>query len=225
MMKTSLLAAAAIAVAGAAHAGGVTAPAPEPQPQPRLMPVPAAQHDWTGAYVGASLGYGDADLELIEPLDIDASGAIGGVFAGYQHDFGRFVLGAELDANLANLEVDLDEFGFDDVEVSMDRVHRLKVRAGYDAGRALVYGVAGAAYGNLHAEIDDFGGFDEEDDFSDWGYVFGAGAEVLVTDRVSIGGEVLYHKFDDLIDADELGTEDGLEAEAITFQARVAYRF
>ncbi|SFH16323.1 Opacity protein [Palleronia marisminoris] len=226
-MKTICLLAAAVLAAGSAHAGGVTAPAldPQPQPQPQPAPIPVSQLDWTGGYVGASLGYGDVDAEIVEPLDLDASGAIGGVFAGYQHDFGSFVLGAELDANLANLDVDVDAIDLDGVDISVDRLHRLKVRAGYDAGRALVYGVAGAAYGNLHVEVDDLDGLSGEDDASDWGYVVGAGADVLVSDRVSIGGEVLYHKFDALADADELGAEQGLDAEVITFQARVAYRF
>lgn len=225
MKTTFLLAAAAIAAAGATHAGGVTAPALDPQPQPQMRPVVVSQRDWTGAYAGASLGYGDADLQIVEPLDLDASGAIGGVFAGYQHDFGSFVLGAELDANLANFEVDVDEVDLYGVDISMDRLHRLKVRAGYDAGRALVYGVAGAAYGNLHVEVDDLDSLSGEDDGNDWGYVIGAGAEVLVSERVSLGGEVLYHKFDELADADKLGADEGLDAEAITFQARVAYRF
>lgn len=224
-MKITYLLAVALLTAGSAHAGGVTAPAPDPQPQ--FAPVVVSQSDWTGGYVGASLGYGDVDAEIVEPLDLDATGAIGGLFAGYQRDFGSFVLGAELDANLASFEVDVDDLDLGDldgVDLSMDRLHRLKVRAGYDAGRALVYGVAGAAYGNLNAEVD-FGGVEEADDSSDWGYVVGAGAEVLVTDRVSVGGEVLYHKFDDLVSAEDLGADEGLEAEVVTFQARVAYRF
>lgn len=220
--------------AGAVHAGGVAAPVSEPEPQ--MRPLIVAQPDWTGPYAGISLGYGDVDAEVFEPLDIDAGGALGGVFAGYQHDFGNFVLGAELDGNIANMDVDFDDlsdlvsdFGeddladaIDDIEIGVNRLHRLKLRAGYDAGRALVYGVAGAAYANLNVDVD-FADIDEE--YDDWGYVVGAGTEVRVTDNVSLGAEVLYHKFDDLIDADTLGTDDGLEAEIVTFQARLAYRF
>ncbi|SPJ25003.1 outer membrane protein [Palleronia abyssalis] len=233
-MKTRIMiSAAAIVAAGVANAGGTAAPVYEPQPQMRSV---VAQPDWTGPYAGISLGFGDVDAEVFEPLDLDAGGALGGVFAGYQYDFGSFVLGAELDGNIANLDVDLDDLSdlasdlgeddladaIDDVDIGVDSLHRVKFRAGFDAGRALVYGVAGAAYANLNVDAD-FADVDE--DFDDWGYVLGAGTEVRMTDSVTLGAEVLYHKFDDLIDGDDLGTDDGLEAEIVTFQARVAYRF
>ncbi|WP_375260914.1 outer membrane protein [Palleronia sp.] len=234
MKTTIMISAAAMMAAGVAHAGGVAPTVSEPQPQ--MRPVLVAEPDWTGPYAGVALGYGDVDAEVFEPLDIDAGGALGGGFAGYQYDFGDFVLGAELDGNIANMDVDLDDvsdlasdFGeddladaIDDIEIGVDALHRVKLRAGYDAGRALVYGVAGAAYANLNVEAD-FADVDE--DYDDWGYVIGAGSEVRVTDSVTLGAEVLYHKFDDLIDADTLGADDGLEAEIVTVQARLAYRF
>ena len=83
------------------------------------------------------------------------------------------------------------------------------MRAGYDAGNTLIYGVAGAAY----AEAEAFG-----EDLSDTGYVLGAGVDYKVTPNVVVGGEVLYHKFDDFDDT-------GIDADVTTVQARVAYQF
>ena len=52
----------------------------------------------------------------------------------------------------------------------------------------------------------------------DNGYFFGAGYEHMITQNVSLGGEVLYHKFDNF------GTA-GVDVDATTVQARAAFRF
>lgn len=231
-MKFVTMTAAGALIAGAAHAGGVnTAPV-----QPMVVaPAPiVSSPDWSGGYAGASLGYGLIDEDGLDGLedpdtqffgddnitfDVDGDGAIGGVFAGYQYDFGSYVLGAELDLNAANLDFDDDSFAdfIDDPStateetggVSIDQIHRLKLRAGYDAGNTLVYGVLGAAY----AKADILGS-----DFSDTGYVVGAGVDYKVTDAVNVGGEVLYQQWDDF-------DNTGVDFDATTFQARVAYQF
>ncbi|SPJ25901.1 outer membrane protein [Palleronia abyssalis] len=236
-MKFITTAAVGALFAGSAYAGGVT-PAPV---EPMVMtPAPVVMsNDWTGGYAGLSLGYGgvnvdgdvfadldddddDDDEDDLINFDIDGDGVIGGAFAGYQYDFGNFVLGGELDLNAANLDFDDDDFFGDDLNVdfdddgdtddggaSFDQIHRLKLRAGYDAGNTLIYGVVGAAY--AEAEI-----FDE--DYSDTGYVLGAGVDYKVAPNVTVGGEVLYHEWNDFDDT-------GADFDATTVQARVAYQF
>lgn len=226
-MKILVLSTTALVAGSAAFAGGVD-PAPAPAPAP-IAPLPVATTDWSGGYAGLSLGYAGADSEgsdiLEDPdddddfldVDIDGDGIVGGAFAGYQRDFGNFVLGAEADLNSSNLDFDDDDLGdlFDEDENDfdgggeIDEIHRLKLRAGYDTGRALVYGVLGGAY----ASGEFFG-----DDVSDTGYVVGAGVDYLVTDNITAGAEVLYHQFDDFDDTD-------IDIDATTVQARVAYKF
>ncbi|MBJ3763501.1 porin family protein [Maribius pontilimi] len=199
----------AILAGSTAFAGGMDiAPAPAPVP---LAPLPAATPNWTGGYAGLSLGYGTGSAEVEddedttavdESADIDFDGAIGGVFAGYNYDLGNAVVGAELDLNAANFDLD-DDVG------SIDEVHRLKLRGGFKAGSALIYGVAGAAYAS--AEV-------LGDDFSDTGWLVGLGVDYLVTDNIVAGAEVLYHQFDDFDDT-------GIDVDATTLQARVAYKF
>ncbi len=224
----TLTAIGALAAAGAVNAGGL-APAPA---EPLVMaPAPVMSSDWTGGYAGLSLGYGIVNEDGIDELesendrifgqdfDVDGDGAIGGAFAGYQYDLGSFVVGGEVDLNAANLDFDDDgigdfvEEGFDANEVdggaNISQVHRLKLRAGYDAGAALIYGVVGAAY--AQADI-----FDEE--YSDTGYVVGAGVDYKIQPNVTVGGEVLYHSWDDF-------DETGVDLDATTIQARVAYQF
>lgn len=230
MKKMIALSTAGVLATSAAYAGGLTAAAPA---EPLVMsPAPVASAaDWTGGYAGLSLGYGGIDAEgddVLEDLDddnlldvdLDGDGAIGGGFAGYQHDFGSFVLGGELDLNAANIDFDEDDFFGGDIDfdgdgeaenggASFEGIHRLKLRAGYDAGNALIYGVAGAAYAK--AEI--FG-----EDYSDTGYVVGAGVDYKVRPNVTVGGEILYHNWDDFDDT-------GVDFDATTVQARVAYQF
>ena len=196
LRKTMIAAVAVSAVAAPAFAGSYQqAPADPVVPAPAPAPVFSGS-DWTGAYAGASLGYGDLTADTPTAGDVDADGTVYGLQAGYDYDFGTFVLGGELDYSAT----DLDFNGTD-----LDSITRLKVRAGYDAGQTLVYGVAGAA----HAESD-LG--------DDNGWILGVGADYKLTDDVTVGGEYLYHQFDDFDDT-------GVDIDGSTLAARVNYRF
>ena len=237
-MKLVTLTAAGALFAGAAYAGGIAPAVVEPVPM-APAPIVMPSQDWTGGYAGLSAGYAgvklDGDADILDSIldadddeedgifggafDVDGDGVVGGAFAGYQQDFGRFVLGGEVDLNAANLDFDDDDFfggdvSFEDEEdaesgVSVEQLHRAKLRAGYDMGNVLVYGVAGAA----HAKADVFG-----EDMSDMGYVLGAGVDYKVTDSVVVGAEVLHHQFDDFDDS-------CIDADITSLQARVAYQF
>ncbi|MGI3163642.1 outer membrane protein [Pseudooceanicola sp. 200-1SW] len=197
MLRTSMIAAvAAAAVAGPALAGSYQ-PAPADPVVPAPAPAPVfSGSDWTGAYAGASLGYGELDADLPGGGSDDADGSLYGLQVGYDYDFGTFVLGGELDYSAT----DLDFSGVD-----VDSLTRLKIRAGYDAGQTLIYGVAGAA----HAETD-LG--------DDNGWLLGVGADYKLTDNVTVGGEYVYHQFDDFDDT-------GVDIDGSTLAARVNYRF
>lgn len=177
-------------------AGSMAEPIVESQPMVQTVPV-VASTDWTGGYIGGQLGYGniDADVE-------DGDGFLGGLHAGYQQDLGTWVVGGEVDYDWADIDLDNDAG-------SLNNVGRVKLRGGYDLGSTLVYGTVGAAYAD--AEV---GGTD----FSDWGWLAGIGVDYRLSDAVSVGGELLYHKFDDFDDT-------GLDVDATTLAARVSYHF
>lgn len=189
-IKTALLGSAAVVFAGT---GAVMAGNPVEAPADPVIVEPVAptvvSGDWTGGYVGGSVGYGNWDLGAAS-----GDGANYGVFAGYDYDFGDFVLGGEV------------QYSDNDVTiggVSVDGVTRVKARAGYDAGPALIYGVGG--YGNADTSAG-----------SSDGYVAGVGMDYKLNSGVTVGAEYLYNDY---------GSIGGSDLTGSTIEARVGYRF
>lgn len=189
----------ALSPAAPALAGGPLEPVAEPVVVAEPMVMAQASMDWTGFYAGASLGYGDIDSN---GSGLDGNGALGGVLAGYRFDFGNVIAGVEAD-------YDITDISLGGAAGEIDSIARLKLQAGTELGRALVYGTLGAAY----AEASVAGS-----DLSDTGYFGGIGMDYAISDRLSVGGELLQHKFDDFDDS-------GVDLDATTIKARVALQF
>lgn len=88
-----------LALASAAFADGPSYLEPEPTPLP---PAPAVIQDWSGAYAGASAGFGVGEATHsfsngAPTGDSDPSGVLLGVFLGYVWQSGSVVYGAEID--------------------------------------------------------------------------------------------------------------------------------
>ncbi|RYG91743.1 porin family protein [Loktanella sp. IMCC34160] len=188
------------ALAAPAFAGGPTEPIIEPAPMPVITPAPVATGgDWTGFYAGGSLGY--ADVTGSSTLGDEVNGLTYGVHAGYLQDLGSIVLGGELELSGADITDDVSG-------LSVDSVARAKARVGYDAGQFMPYLTAGAAQLTTSGAIDD----------KDTGYFGGIGLDYQLSDQLTIGGEVLQHKFDDFAGS-------GIDVEAMSVSARVSFRF
>ncbi len=193
---TSLIGlAAAMTLGSAAFAGSLQEPVVEEQVfAPAPAPVPVVS-DWTGFYTGLQLGYGDVD----GPGALDGNNNTYGFHAGYDYDLGNWVIGGELDYD--QTDVDLN-FG----AASVDSVARLKLKGGYDLGNTLVYATAGVARADTSVG-------DETGPFA------GLGISYKVTDRYTVGAEVLEHRFDDL------GGVAGDDVDATTITLRGSLRF
>lgn len=189
--RTAAIIAASL-MSSTAMAGNLVGVDPEPAPAPTYAVVPAGA-DWTGFYGGLNLGYGDVDGSGAA----DGDDTTYGVHLGYDYDFGDFVLGGEIEFD----DADIDLNGAAETQ----SVARLKLRAGYDLGRTMVYATAGAA--QLKTSIGD-----------DTGEFFGIGLAYQATDSFTVGAEVLEHRFDDIG-----GT--GVDADATTFNLRGSFRF
>ena len=188
-----------------------------------LFPVAAFAQDmdWTGTYAGLQTGQGNFDLSdnqpctgicpaILVPGPDEVSSV--GVFAGYLHDFGQVVVGAELD--YGSFDVSLADLNFGEplspAVVQENRMLRGKLIAGYDAGRVLPYATVGL--GQLSGDS-----FDDNT-----ATIIGAGALVQVTDRILVGGEVLRHTFETSFSP---GYTGGAIDVATTASVRIAFRF
>lgn len=195
MFRTLPILAASLGIAAAPALAGSIAPA-DPDPViPAAVPVAPASPDWTGPYIGAQLGYGNVDTNI---PGVDGDDFIGGIVAGYDYDFGQWVLGGGLDYDFADINLG--------GATKLENVWRAKLRAGYKVGNGLAYATGGYA----NADTSTLG--------SDDGYFIGAGYEHLVGQNFSVGGEVLYHAFDSF-------NSTPIDVEATTVQLRGTFRF
>ncbi len=156
--------------------------------------APVYAEDWTGAYAGFSFGYADVD----GPNSSGGNDTTFGPLVGYDHDFGNFVLGGELEYN--RLSLDLGQG-----EGSVDSLTRLKLRGGYDFGPALGYVVVGAA--RLDASPK-----------NDTAAVYGIGIAYPIGDSFVISGEALRQDFNDV-------TRSQGDIDANVFNLRTTFRF
>ncbi len=202
-MKTIAALIATAAISAPAFAGGPVAVAEEPVIVPAAEAYVAPGLDWSGAYVGGQLGYGDVDTSTAGVDGPSGYGWLGGVHAGYRWDLGSWVAGTEVSWDKTSIEIP------DGSGVELDNVAALKLTAGREIGNSLVYGTLGAA----HAKISSATG-----DISDNGMVYGIGFDTALNDKWTVGGEVLQHNFDDF---DGTGTD----VDATTIKAKVGFRF
>lgn len=196
-MKTRIFAIAAVTALGASPAlAGSTEPAPLEPTVTQVAPAPTFNTpNWTGIYGGAQLGFANVDTNVSGSSD----DFIGGLIAGYDYDLGTWVVGAGLDYDFADVSVA-------NGAANLENVFRAKLRGGYKIGSGLLYGTGGYAL----AETDNLG--------SDDGYFIGAGYEHLITENFSLGGEVLYHEFDNY-------NSSTVDVDATTVQVRGTFRF
>jgi outer membrane immunogenic protein len=188
-------------IAGGAYAGGYVAPVVEqPVAAPVEPVVTTTPGGWDGFYAGLQYGKGTGDLgnrgTLADFGDFDAYG----LHAGYQKGFNKFVVGGELDYN----KVSPDE-NYSDGDLT-----RLRVRAGYDAGKFLPYVTLGAA------KLD-------TDEFSDTGLTYGLGVDYKVAEHFTVGAEYSRNDFKDVLH-DSAGV-DGNDLDLDLVQIRASYKF
>lgn len=196
-MKTIMAMAAAAATLGVmpALAGGPVTAVEEPMVAPAPVPVAAPSADWSGLYGGVQLGYGDVGSSSGA---LDGNGFSGGIFGGYRADFGQFVAGVE--GNYDKTDITLGGGA-----ASLDSIARLKLVGGYDMGPALVYGTVAAVRADSTLGAD-----------NGWGA--GIGVDYALNDRMTLGAELMEHRFDNFVGS-------GTDLDATTLNARLGFKF
>lgn len=153
--------------------------------------------DWSGAYVGGSLGFvsGTVDWFVPGPDFGDSYGVSGwsaGVQGGYNWQMDSVVFGIEGDIALGGIEGDEDDFGGPiAISRTINWTASLRGRVGYAWDSILFYATGGLAAANSTGSVS---AFILNDDVTNThvGWTVGAGIEAMVTDNVSLKAEYSY---------------------------------
>lgn len=201
------------------------------------MSSAAQAQDWSGLYIGGSIGTADRETEWTDvdgdwespgeiAADDDADATSIGAHVGYNWQFGNWVVGAQGGVAFADLSETTFEQGDVDVDNSLSFIADLRANAGYSFGAFLPYLTVGAAYSNLEhswLEIDD-----TDDSWQDFGnevaLVYGAGVEYAFAPNWSAGLEYLVYDFDSETSTNPLNYRMDVGTELDVVQFTVNYR-
>ena len=195
MLRTMTAIAAGLALTSPAVAGSIDdTPVEQAISVPAPAPVAPATPNWTGFYGGVQLGWADVDSNAAPKGD----DWIAGITGGYDYDLGDWVIGGGLDYDVTDVSLGGG--------LNLDSVFRAKLRGGVKIGNGLAYATGGYALADTNL-------LGDED-----GYFIGAGYEHMVAQNISVGGEVLYHEFDNF-------GPTAVDVDATTYQVRATFRF
>jgi outer membrane immunogenic protein len=237
-----ILAGALFAVATPTFAADL-APAPMEPVAPVYVP-----YNWSGFYIGADIGYAwtSADSGVDNPFGIDldispdASGVIGGLYAGYNAQFGQIVVGIEADAELSD---NSDEgtvgpfavLGGGSLTTSVNENWRGSVRArlGYAIDTFLPYITGGVAWADWDVDhtlvVGGVGTFEASNSNTFVGWTIGAGLEYAFTPNIIGRVEYRYTDFgsndNNVFGAVVAGVVNDVDLTDNAVRVGVAYKF
>jgi opacity protein-like surface antigen len=176
--------------------------------------------DWSGPYVGATLGLAHTQAESTETVslvpddpffdqslnyDQSESSFAGGVYAGWQKHWGKMVLGGEVGFILLRFDTDqasplIAELGEPGVDltrsVEVRDIFTLTGRLGYADGRWLAYFKGGVANAEVDAAYREEGsGASSSSSGREFGWTAGLGMEYALTHNMVLGIEYNYLHF------------------------------
>ena len=173
-------------------------------------------YNWSGVYVGGTIGYGWAETTVTEldsysfssfgdtEFDYDSDGILGGAFVGYNWQAGSFVYGVEADISATDINNTVANSMIPDSNESfsnkIDWFGTIRGRLGYSVDRWMPYVTGGVAFADVTSSYDDndsFPGSHAVASDTAWGWTIGAGAEFAVTDNWTLRGEYLFVDLED----------------------------
>ena len=214
-MKSIVVATALVLSVASASAADLAARPYTKAPTPML----AAAYDWSGFYVGASAGYGWADVGhqslntngsfWVNPArfgglqTVRPGGAVYGGQVGYNWQSSNWVFGLEaagFGVDMKRTDNSLWSPGFDLLAAKVDALFTATGRVGYAFNNWLPYikgGYAGARVRTINSELPGVFVFDVDLDHSQWrnGFVIGGGVEYALTSNWIVGVEYNYMDF------------------------------
>ena len=178
---------------------------------------------WSGFYLGATAGYGwgqgraDGDVGRI---GFDQSGGLGTIFAGYNWQMGRAVIGAEADIGTGGLKSStVSPIGT--FTTDLNSMGSIRGRAGLLLTPALLlYGTAGLGWANYDVGIDGF----KSQSKTFTGLQVGAGAEFMMSRNVTLRTEYIFSDFGrEVIDSG--GHSNAFKPDSHAIRAGIAIKF
>jgi outer membrane immunogenic protein len=201
-------------------------------------PYVAPVYDWTGAYLGLQSGYGwdkNSDIPWGAPGGpltnndgpLVAEGFMGGVYAGYNHQIDKLVLGLEADINYFNFEGDDEDRGGDTNGLDMKWQGNLRGRVGFALDNTLFYGAGGWAYMSGDGTIRNDPGTPvfERQSTKFHGWTIGAGIEHAFSQNLIARAEYRYTDYSLSVEKYARGYDLGFEPEVHTVMFGLAYKF
>lgn len=163
---------------------------------------------WQGLYLGGHLGYGEvSDYSFDSSTDENSNEGnfVGGLQLGYNWQDGDIVWGVEADVSATGMEIGDWDYAY----AELDYLASVRGRVGMDIGDALIYATGGAGFiSGISASSTTP---HNKSSLSEFTWVAGAGAELALDDRVSLGAEALYYGETGTFSAgDDSGKIDGI---------------
>lgn len=199
----------------------------------------ASTYNWSGAYIGAEIGYGWGrdhihDQDRFVPSFSDYSdhfnldGALGGIYAGYNFQSGNWVYGVEGDIEASGANGDNTDWCCGDNTTARIRWQgSLRGRLGYAFSNNLVYASGGLALGDIKTEYFD-GGLKDSYSTIKAGWTIGAGFEHAFTPNWIARIDYRYTDFARVTDSTEMTDPAWNELNDLTqhsIQVGLAYKF
>ena len=197
-MRWTLVAVAAIVVAATGHTLAADLSTPSLPP-----PLPAAVYNWTGFYLGINSSFGTGNSNWSDgPIgttgSFPTSGFLVGGTVGVNYQLGEYVFGIEGDGDWTNLH---GNSGFTcgaigavvtppvSCQTQSQWLATVRGRVGYAFDRILLYGAAGAAFGNVQTGLNPPSTFDSA---VEAGWAVGAGLEAAFAPNWTAKAEYLF---------------------------------
>lgn len=194
--------------------------------------MPATAYQWNGLYGGAQVGYGlggSAESSVGSSSSgawrYGSEGGFAGLFAGYNHAFGNWVSGFEVEGNVGGLTGHYEDSDYGGPLYTQDWSTAERVRLGFLANPStLFYGSVGLAQGNIDLSKGywAYEGYDAPNQTVN-GVQVGAGVEAFVTPNLSVRVEGAFTHYSNAYAYD--GSDPEYQEQVNTFAARVGLAY
>lgn len=196
---------------------------------------------WTGLYVGAHAGWGQADFDFHTAVTTtpnqESDSWIGGGQIGYNLQRGNFVLGLEADVSFGDLDDTVKDGNYITQDTDVKALGSARARIGYSFGRVLPYLTGGLGWarvsagehcppGALFGHCSREGAYDVEDTQTYFGWALGGGVEVALNERWSVKADYLHMDLgSEWFNLAPKASPRAPDLEIDTFKVGVNYRF